>query len=303
MEERKLENKINESSVASSNTENKSAPKIRDYIKAIFVTLIAALLLKIFVIEAYRIPTTSMENTLYVGDFILVNKLAYGIRLPNYFPFFSINLPIFDVPVFRNVKQGDVVVFRFPIEGNNHNRANIPEFYIKRCIGLPGDTVVVRSDNVLVNGAKIKFPSSGKCYYNSKIAYLNMPFADKSSTEQEQIFIIPKKGDVINLNTSSYHRWKSIIERTGSTVELRDTAILIDGKITSEYIVKEDYYFMLGDNRSNSVDSRTWGFVPDDNLIGEALIIYWSWDSESLAQNFVERFNFIRWDRIGAIIK
>jgi signal peptidase I len=94
-----------------------------------------------------------------------------------------------------------------------------------------------------------------------------------------------------------------LIEREGHTVRTEDDMILIDGTVTSTYLVHKNYYFVLGDNRDNSMDSRYWGFVPDDHLIGEALFVYWSWDTKVSVSNISEKLSTIRWKRIGTLIR
>ena len=285
--------------------EKKIASTLVEYGKIILTILLAAIFLKSFVVDAYRIPTTSMENTLNAGDFIFVNKLAYGLRTPRYVPFTKIPLPHFAIPIFHTIRRGDVMVFEFP---GNQNELHTSEQinFIKRCIGLPGDTVEIRNGLVIVNGIVTPSPPLGK---NSNIS--------NSQLENEKIFpegsgfsstnygpiVIPKKGNIWEINVFNITQWQVFIEREGHNVQLNGDKLSIDGKIASSYEIQQNYYFVLGDNRNNSLDSRYWGFLPDDNLIGEALFIYWSWNPEISNASLSERISAIQWGRIGTLIR
>lgn len=261
--------------------------------KTLFVTILVALFLKTFVIEAFRIPSGSMENTLLVGDFLLVNKIAYGLRTPRYFPMTAQAIPSIAVPVFGSVRRGDVVVFEYPGRRSEVDGAK-PMYYIKRCVGLPGDTLAIRSGQVTVNGREVMLPRRAKSLYGN--AFSNG--GDYGPT------IVPRKGEKILLTSENLGAYKDLVERERHRVEINMAgAVLIDGREMSHYAVERDYYFVLGDNRGNSLDSRAWGFVPEDAIIGEALLVYWSWDTELRGEGVHERFGNIRWDRIGTLIR
>jgi signal peptidase I len=116
--------------------------------------------------------------------------------------------------------------------------------------------------------------------------------------------IVPRKGEKILLTSENLGAYKDLVERERHHVEIDMAgAVLIDGREMSHYAVERDYYFVLGDNRGNSLDSRVWGFVPEDAIIGEALLVYWSWDTELRGEGVHERFGNIRWDRIGTLIR
>ncbi len=278
-----------------------------EYGKTILITVIAALLLKVFVLDAYRIPSTSMEQTLQIGDFLLVNKLAYGLRTPRYLPFLAQTIPSFTLSFSQHIHRGDVIVFEFP---GGIDEITCPEHvsYVKRCIGLPGDTLEIRSGLVSVNNIFIPFPPHGiqpnRSNGNSWRQYPEMfPKGSTYSPANYGPIFVPRQGDILNLEPTTIARWRMLIEREGHTVRMEDDMILIDGTVTSTYRVRQNYYFVLGDNRDNSMDSRYWGFVPDDHVIGEALFVYWSWDAEISVSNISEKLSTIRWKRIGALIR
>jgi signal peptidase I len=287
--------------------ENTFAATLIEYGKVLLITLCAAVLLKSFVIDAFRIPSTSMENTLQIGDFLLVNKLAYGLHTPRHFPFSSTSLSSWTIPLLRSVHRGDVIVFEFP--GSSYEvHPSESVNYIKRCIGLPGDTVEIRSGKVFVNGIETSFPAHGRrtshstgspLHYNAEFFPIGSSFSDINYGP----IVVPKRGDRININPAAVSPWKIFIEREGHSVQTRNESVLIDGAETSAYRVQKNYYFVLGDNRDNSIDSRYWGFVPDDHLIGEALCIYWSWDPEVPVYSISEKYSTIRWNRIGILIR
>jgi signal peptidase I len=212
---------------------------VREYFESIVVTAIIALFATTFVVQAFKIPTGSMESNLLIGDHLLVNKFVYG----HHSGFWSRLLP------YKNLKRGDVVVFKYP---------HTPEVaYVKRLIGLPGEKVEIVGRKVYVNGQPLE--------------------------EGYTQFIDPG----------------SVYERYGP------------------YDVPEGQYFVMGDNRDNSQDSRFWGFVPRDYFIGKALVIYWSFDTprdeylqtglsdrlRQFADVFLNFFTKTRWSRTFKVIR
>ena len=307
MSEQSNHNEDTEKTYASQHKEKNITAILIEYGKTILVTLLAALVLKLFVIEAYQIPSTSMENTLQVGDFLLVNKLAYGLHTPRHIPFSATSLSSFTLPFFRSVHRGDIVVFEFP---GNRNEVKPSESmnYIKRCIGLPGDTIEIRMGKVFVNGIETSFPFHGiRTSHPTDSSFPRnaemFPAGSAFSDINYGPIVVPKRGDILAIDHATFFLWQVFIEREGHTVQSGVDTILIDGAATSQYRVQQDYYFVLGDNRDNSLDSRYWGFVPHDHLIGEALIIYWSWDPEIPVTSISEKYSTIRWKRIGTLIR
>ncbi|MEX2116059.1 MAG: signal peptidase I [Bacteroidota bacterium] len=297
--------------------ESESSPGVRsfqvrslvEYAKTVLATLLVAILIKVFVVEAFRIPSGSMENTLQVGDFLLVNKLAYGIRTPRMIPLTTISLPVSAFSFSSSVRRGDVIVFEFPgIQRDAEGGMNDVN-YIKRCIGLPGDTVAIRQSRVFVNGREMLFSRNVKVNGSDGYAAwqrgirLNPPGRGYTENEYGPV-VVPRRGDVISLKRATFDEWEEFIEREGRTPRIAaDGTVTIDGAVSASYTVERDYYFMLGDNRSNSLDSRFWGFVPRENLVGEALLVYWSWDSDLSFLSLWDKLGSIRWERIGTLVR
>ena len=307
MQEQSAHSTPQDHSVRVQQKEKGLASTLVEYGRTILITVLAALLLKVFVLDAYRIPSTSMENTLQIGDFLLVNKLAYGLRTPRRLPFVARIIPSFTLSFSQTIHRGDVIVFEYP---GGMNEITSPEYvhYIKRCIGLPGDTLEIHSGIVYVNKILIPFPPHGiqTDHPDGNSWRQNPEMFPQGSTFSNVDYgpiIVPKQGDFLKLEPATIARWRMLVEREGHTVRTDDNMILIDSKVASTYRVRQNYYFVLGDNRDNSLDSRYWGFVPDDHVIGEALFVYWSWDTEVSVSNISEKLSTIRWKRIGTLIK
>ena len=224
---------------------------IREYFESIVIAVILALFVRTFVLQAFKIPTGSMENNLLIGDHLLVNKF---IDAPTASAVERALLPI------GQVRRGDVLVFKYPVEPDRD--------YIKRVIGLPGETLELKGKKIYINGTPLDEPY---------VRFLEEP---RRNAELSEV-------------TSS---------------DVRENY----GPVT----VPPDQYFMMGDNRDNSADSRYWGFMPRDYVKGKALLIYWSYESErqdyeddsasatvkGLASVFMHFFTKTRWDRLGHVI-
>lgn len=291
--------KLNDKSIDSEKKSKTSIlHKIREYVDALLFAGFVALFLKVFVIEAYRIPTGSMENTFLIGDFLLVNKFIYGASTPRYVPFTEISLPYYQLPAIRKPEIGDIVIFE--LRGINKNTV---VNYVKRICGAPGDTIHIIDREVFVNSEKIRFPEEAKIS-DSEIQKLpvNGIFPEESKWNEDNYgpLYIPRKGDRLLISPDNMEIWKSIIINEGHSIRLSaDKRIFIDEEETNYYTVKKNYYFVLGDNRNNSSDSRYWGFLPEENIIGKAMIIYWSWDPAIPFSQFNKLISSIRWERIG----
>jgi signal peptidase I len=218
-------------------------PKLVEYARSFFPVFLIVLLLRSFLVEPFRIPSGSMMPTLEIGDFILVNKFTYGIRLP-----------VTDRKIFElgRPERGDVVVFRYPRDPSTP--------FIKRVVGLPGDRVDYVDKTFFVNGTPVKQVRRG--IYTGTGSGRSMTGAAVFEEQLEK-----RHHDIL-------------IQTNYPTVE-------------SHLVVPEGHYFVLGDNRDNSRDSRYWGTVPDQNLIGRAFTIWMNWDWG----------HGISWSRIGDSIR
>jgi len=219
-------------------------PLLVEYAHSFFPIVFIVLILRSFIAEPFRIPSGSMMPTLLVGDFILVNKFTYGVRLP------VLNTKVVEL---NSPERGDIVVFRFP--------KNPTVDYIKRVVGIPGDKI---------------------SYYN-KIVYVNGKQAKQASLGSYQ-----GVGQGVNM-TGAEH----FIENLAGV----EHSILVKHGLPSVegvFVVPDGQYFVMGDNRDNSNDSRYWGTVPEENLVGRAFFIWMSWDWEHKGVGF---------DRIGTILK
>ena len=286
----------------------KSKPK--EYFDALIWAAVVAFIIKILLFEAYRIPTGSMENTLLVGDFLLVTKFTYGATTPRNIPFTDIRIPYFRLPGFKDPKPGDVVVFDFPGERDEKDSKEVLN-YIKRCVAVAGDSIKVVNKVLYRNGQVFPNPSQSKYIAPLQPANLanNRIFPKGSGWNEDNYgpIRIPKKGDKIKIDSSNFEGYKMFILKDGYTsVKLNpDGSLTADDKSFKDgnYEVKKDYLWMMGDNRNNSLDSRFWGFMPMDNVVGEAFLIYWSWDANISFADFFKLLSTIRWNRVGSLIK
>jgi len=247
-----------------------------------------------------------MEQTLLPGDFIVVNKSAYKIATPSFIPLTNIPLKHFDIWDFDSPKRNDVIVFDFPGMINEFKPSQ-QMFFIKRTIGIPGDTVEIINQKVYVNGTLLTAPVKGE--FNEKSIkkgekdFRIFPPDKNWNSDNYGPIIIPKEGDNIFINPKNIKYWGHIINREfgRKVVSEEGSVININGKPVIGYTFKKNYYFVLGDNRDESMDSRYWGFVPEDKIIGKAMIVYWSVDPSIV--NLDEVFKSIRWSRIFTKIK
>ena len=230
-------------------------PILVEYARSFFPVIFIVLLLRSFVVEPFRIPSNSMMPTLLTGDFILVNKFAYGLRLP------VLNTKVLNL---GEPHRGDVVVFKFPQDGKTD--------YIKRIIGVPGDEVWYRDKTVFINGKPQGQLPIGR--YEGVASGAGMTGARES---------------VENLDGVEHHT----LIRQGTPDLPPGCRVLAAGPIK----VPPGQYFAMGDNRDNSNDSRCWGFVPEENLVGKAFAIWMHWDGERGG------FPPIAWDRLGDRIR
>jgi signal peptidase I len=255
--------------------------------------------MKSIFVESYCIPSVSMENTLIKGDYLLTNKISYGLHIP-----FS-DKYLFN---FVNPGKGDLIIFNRTDKTNSQKPEDIK--YINRCIGLPGDTIQIINGVLYNNGKVFPNPLQSKFILSLEPPDLANPriFPKGSGWNEDNYgpIYIPKSGDIVNLDSTNYKLWKEVIAFDGHISEMKyDNMIYVDDKllINGKYKVDKDYFFVMGDNRNNSLDSRFWGFLPIDNIIGKAYTIYWSWDINIPLSKFTERFGSIRWNRVCVDIK
>ncbi len=383
---------------------------IREWVDAIIFAVIAATIIRTFLVEAYTIPTSSMEKTLLRGDFLFVSKISFGPKIPNTplsFPFVHhtmplsddrksyvewIELPYYRFPGLEKIKNNDVVVFNYP-EGdtvstvfqsnvsyyrlvNEFGRDNVwrnkrkfgniiyrpvdkRENYIKRCIGISGDTLQIIKQDVFINGKKLPFPVDGQYkYYVTASKGINQRFRDEIGISEEDYdswkrdpyheipltaqaaeelknrptiesvqkdvaspgtwtpylfpfdslyawnidnygpIYIPKKGVTVNLDMNNISLYKRLIKvYENNDLKIENGKIYINGQEASTYTFKMNYFWMMGDNRHNSADSRFWGFVPEDHIVGKASFVWLSLDPEKSLLN-----GKIRWNKLFRFI-
>lgn len=289
--------------------EKEKVSKSREFINALVFAGVVAFIIKILLFEAFRIPTGSMEKTLLVGDFLLVTKFTYGATSPRNVPFTDIRLPYFKLPGFKDPQKGDIIVFDFPGDRDDLESKEVVN-YIKRCVGTPGDSIQIIDKKLYVNGQIFPNPP-GAQFDNIKRpqSFVNPRMFPKGSNWNEDWYgpiRVPKKGDKLLIDTSNYEGWKMFVMKEGHSIRMTgDNTVLVDDVALpgNEYTVERDYLFMMGDNRNNSLDSRFWGFMPVENVVGEALLIYWSWDPSISFFNFFDLIGSTRWERIGNMIR
>jgi len=329
------------------NEETKNAKSwAREWLDAILFAAIAALIIRALFLEAFRIPTPSMESTLLTGDFLLVSKLHYGARTPMTIgiPFTGVymrgaQLPWFRIPGFMDVRRNDILVFNYPIDDDAVSQKTN---YIKRAVGIAGDTLGIRDKVIYVNDEPEEIKNSYEQHYEVQVrerlrlspskvrnaggeilqssgdryrinmtaevaetmsdwpevtgvrpmvlpesfndyARQSFSFARGFTGNYHHMpdFVVPYEGQTVTLSDENWHLYEDVISRyERNSVTRGDDYFVINGDTTDVYTIQQDYYFLVGDSRDNSEDSRFWGFVPDDHIVGRAWIIYFSWDGE-----------------------
>jgi len=390
------------------NTPDGKQTKVVEWVDAIIFAVIAATFIRMFFIEAYTIPTSSMEKSMLIGDYLFVSKTSYGPKLPNTplsFPFVHHTMPLSKtkksyvewiqnpykrIGGFGKVKNNDVVVFNFP-EGDTvavnvqnqsyyslvrlYGRARVwqeketfgeiisrpvdkRENYIKRCVAIPGDKIQIKDGQLFVNDKEQQhFPgmqydnivtTNGTGFNKRTLEQLNIAVEDRHEYSNTQYLFpltqaneekmksmknvtsikrtlvtaenwdqstfpfsskypwnvdnygpleIPKKGQTIKLTIDNLPLYERIIDLyEANDLKVKDNTIYINGSPADSYTFKMDYYWMMGDNRHNSADSRYWGFVPEDHIVGKAVFIWLSLDKD---QPF---YNKIRWSRLFSVV-
>jgi signal peptidase I len=364
--------------------------KLREWGDAILFAVIAATLIRWLIMEAYTIPTPSMEQSLLVGDFLFVSKFHYGSRttttplqiplthqkiwftdIPSYTEL--IKLPQYRLPGISRVKRNDVVVFNVPPIELNENidyPVDLKTNYIKRCVAIAGDTLQIINRQVYINGKASENPPLMQFSYlvtsndeinerilkrykiydqevvgrtgNAVVYQMNLTeelakelkelnfiqdvkiatyngmngfgprtekMVESNIFPDSKVFpwngdfygplVIPEEGMTIRIDEKTLATYGSTIAEYdhNENVEIENGKLFIDGKELSQYTFKQNYYFMMGDNRHNSLDSRYWGFVPEDHIVGKAFFIWLSID------RYADFLNKIRWNRFFKLIE
>ncbi|NOT74185.1 MAG: signal peptidase I [Cyclobacteriaceae bacterium] len=355
----------------------------QEWSDAIIFAVVVSTFIRWSAVQAFVIPTPSMENSLLVGDFLFVSKIHYGpqtpktplqvplthqkiwgTNIPSYLDW--IELPTYRFPGISEIKREDVVVFYVPPVKLNEGidyPTDLKNNYVKRCVGIPGDVLEIRNSQVYANGIALNNPENMKFSYvviahdeihkrnlqnleidkedyyyqgrfsENQVGYIMFLTKDQlaaikeapyvwsvedfrnESTSSDKIFplskvdswngdhygpiVVPKKGMKIAVNDSTLNFYGETIRLydLNKNVEIKNGKLFIDGGEQQEYTFHQDYYFMMGDNRHNSLDSRYWGFVPHDHIVGKALFVWMSLDEEA------DLFHKVRWRRLGNIIR
>jgi signal peptidase I len=361
----------------------KSPNKTMDTLGSLSFAIIVATLVHTYFIQPFTIPTSSLEKSLLVGDFLFVSKFHYGARTPmtpiaapmvhDTLPFVKIKsyaakpqLPYFRFPALQKIERNDIVVFNWPADTLYHmykaadKRYDKPidkkTNYVKRCTAIPGDKIEIKDGIIFINGKESILPERAKPQYSYKVAWdrktqVNLDYLAKELhitdgfgqiandtlifsalpnesveriknvpgiTKVERIIhketdktifpgtkawnvdnlgpiYIPEAGKTVELNKETLPFYKKIIsEYEGKDLKVTGDEIRIDGKVATSYTFEQDYYWMMGDNRHNSLDSRYWGFVPADHIVGKPIFIWMSIDG---INDGIKNWS-IRWDRL-----
>ncbi len=387
---------------------------VGEWTSSILFAVVAATIVHTYVMQPYNIPTSSLEKTLLVGDFLFVSKFHYGARTPmtavsfpmvhdtipktkvkSYLP--KIQLPYFRLPGFQKIKRSDIVVFNWPVDTVNafqqygdgkyyYKPIDKKSNYVKRCVGIPGDSLEIRDGKIFVNNKPLELPQKAKPQYSytvkttgkglnlktlykaldvtdpayglnsdgryigdvyskqnernsinspvntfvlsaltevsakrlEKLSYVTsveriiapkenvepliFPYTGGNMANKDQLgpFYIPEEGKTVAITPQSIPFYKRIIEvyegsemNTTNKISVSGNQVLLNGKAVTTYTFKQNYYWLMGDNRHNSEDSRYWGYVPENHVVGKPVFLFMSFDKN--AQGIA---NKIRWERL-----
>ena len=369
--------------IYSADRDTTAASKTGDTVSSLLFAIIVATFVHTYFIQPFTIPTASLEKSLLIGDFLFVSKMNYGARVPmttvaapmvhDTLPLIHTKsylklpqLPYFRFPGIEKIKNNDIVVFNWPVDtvekffDTSGRKADKPvdkkSNYVKRCVGIAGDSLAIKDGIIFVNGKKLIIPERAKPQFSYKMAidpavsidfeslfkelditdryginntkdtiyfsalpatsverFKNVPGIksvtriihkeiDKSifpHTENWNVdnfgpIYIPQAGKTVALNLKTLPFYSRIItEYEKNKLEIKGSDIYINGAKANSYTFQQNYYWMMGDNRHNSEDSRFWGYVPEDHIVGKPIFIWMSWDS-----NGVGIMNKIRWNRL-----
>jgi signal peptidase I len=371
-------------------SKNNTKPKksvAREWLDSFLFAVVVATFIRWVSMEAFTIPTSSMENSMLVGDFLFVSKLHYGARtpktllqiplshqriwgtnIPSYLDW--IQVPQFRLPGFSSLKRGDAVVFNYP---HDEYPIDLKTYWVKRCVALAGDKIAVKDGQIFINGQAQPNPPQMQSSYqvtckkgetindrvfrglniverielqgNQYVVHTTaenaeklktLPFvqsvvkniAPKDSVERGAEaftksaryawnkdnlgeFAVPKAGETVTIDAQTIPLYSTIIEKYegNENVKVSNQSLSINGKAITSYTFKQNYYFMMGDNRHNSLDSRFWGCVPEDHILGKALFIWMSVEQYPQQGDFTRItpeggiFSRIRWNRLFTVIE
>jgi signal peptidase I len=371
------------------NADRKLTPENRtaDTVSSLLFAIIVATLVHTYVVQPFTIPTSSLEKSLLIGDFLFVSKVNYGPRVPmttvalpmvhdsipltkrkSYLSWPQ--LPYLRLPALEKIKRNDIVVFNWPVDTVHYffepkGRPGVikpidkKSNYVKRCVGVPGDSLSIKDGFVYINNEKLILPERAKPQYSYAVALdgktpidfesllkeLNVNLVDvlgfKNEEKRDTLYFaaltevnaerlkntpgitnvkrqiskgndnaifphinkwnqdnfgpiyIPEAGKTVALTNESLPFYKDIITNyEGNTLQIDGAHFIINGKQTNSYTFKQNYYWMMGDNRHNSEDSRYWGYVPENHIVGKPVFIWMSWDTNG------KGINKVRWDRV-----
>ncbi|MFZ4106918.1 signal peptidase I [Flavobacterium sp.] len=369
--------------IYSTDKDTSSKSKTADTVSSLLFAIIVATFVHTYFIQPFTIPTASLEKSLLIGDFLFVSKMNYGARVPmttvaapmvhDTLPLIHTKsylkwpqLPYFRFPGIEKIKNNDIVVFNWPVDtvekffDTSGRKADKPvdkkSNYVKRCVGIAGDSLAIKDGIVFINSKQLIFPERAKPQFSYKMAidpnatiefeslFKELDITDryginntrdtiyfsalpevsverlknvagiKSVTRiihkeiDKSIFphtenwnvdnfgpiYIPQEGKTVALNLETLPFYSRIItEYEKNKLEIKGSDIYINGDKTKSYTFQQNYYWMMGDNRHNSEDSRFWGYVPEDHIVGKPIFIWMSWDS-----NGTGIMNKIRWNRL-----
>lgn len=260
---------------------------------SILFAIVVAIILRVFLFSSFKIPTPSMEPAVKPGDYVLVNKLIIGPRLFKNFRFLKgEKVETFRLPGIRKIRRNDVLVFNFPYSDGDKLSMDINVYYLKRCIAIAGDTFYIKNgfykvsgcDDTLGNFNNQKILSNLTSGEISSGVYNCFPY-NSNLHWNLKIFgplYIPKSNDNLQIDTSNIHLYKRLIEyETDKTIKIQNDTIFLGKNVIKSYTFKMNYYMMAGDYVLDSRDSRYWGLLPEDHIVGKATRIWKSRDPES----------------------
>ena len=243
---------------------------IRKGILIIGLPLLIAIILRLFCFDVYKIPSTSMTPTLIPGDFILVSKMNYGSRILNLRKFFKLGKTEYErVKGFSSIKRNDLVVFNWPDYASlkDSTQTMFGIVIVKRCYGIPGDTVMIKDDGVTLESASKQQQKDELFPHDSTFQWTISNYGP---------LFVPGKGFSIKLTDRNVRIYKDVLAYEGIKFSIKGDSIFLNKRYVTNYTFKNNYYFMKGDNFYGSMDSRYWGFVPENNVIGKTIMVLFS---------------------------